>query len=138
MGLVALPGQQFWQRILLFFMQPSKYTQTPYTKYMEKKRIHLYTVVELCFFGLVLTVREIKTIAIAFPLMTLMCIPARVYMLPRIFTNWELLLVDGDPDDIIEWCKRKENFACVENAADGGDNAMVEDVHQDADLDFAA
>ena len=137
MGLVALPAQQFWQRILLFFMQPTKYPETPYTKYMAKKRIHLYTFVELLFFGLVFTVREIKTIAIAFPLMTLMCIPARVYLLPRIFKQWELLLVDGDPDDIALWCERKENNICTVHAVDGGDvnlneyikdeNALIED-----------
>ena len=126
MGLVALPAQQFWQRILLFFMQPSKYPETPYTKYMEKKRIHLYTVVELVFFGIVLTVREIKTIAIAFPLMTLMCIPARVYLLPRIFTQWELLLVDGDPDDITKWTERKEAAQRGEYAAEAGDEEMGE------------
>jgi hypothetical protein len=131
MGLVALPGQQFWQRILLFFMQPSKYTVTPYTKYMEKKRIHLYTFVELIFFGIVLTVREIKTIAIAFPLMTLMCIPARVYLLPRIFTQWELLLVDGDPDDITKWCARKEAAERGEYVADAGDEEMAEIVKEE-------
>jgi len=87
MGSVALPTQQFWQRIQLFFMPPSKYPETPYTKYMAKKWVHLYTIVELCFFGLVFKVQKIKTIAIAFPLMTLMCNPARVYLLPRIFTQ---------------------------------------------------
>jgi hypothetical protein len=125
MGLVALPAQQFWQRILLFFMQPAKYPETPYTKYMKKKRIHLFTVVELCFFGLVLTVREIKTIAIAFPLMTLMCIPARVYLLPRIFKQWELLLLDGDPNDIASWCEKKEAAQRGEFAAEAGDDEMA-------------
>jgi len=134
MGLVALPAQQFWQRILLFFMQPSKYPVTPYTKYMPIKRVHLYTVVELFFFGLVFTVREIKTIAIAFPLMTLMCIPARVFLLPRIFTRWELLLVDGDPDDIAEWCSRKENYTCGEHAIEGGDLEMNEYVKEEVSL----
>jgi hypothetical protein len=136
MGLVALPAQQFWQRILLFFMQPSKYPETPYTKYMPKKRIHLYTFVELIFFGLVFTVREIKTIAIAFPLMTLMCIPARCYLLPRIFKQWELLLVDGDPDDIALWCERKEAAMRGEYVADAGDAEMGDIVKDEKHLEF--
>jgi hypothetical protein len=134
MGLVALPAQQFWQRILLFFMQPSKYPDYPYVKYMPKKRVHLYTVVELCFFALVFTVREIKTIAIAFPLMTLMCIPARVYLLPRIFARWELLLVDGDPNDIALWCQRKENSLEGHNAALAGDAEMGEYIMDEISL----
>ena len=134
MGLVALPGQQFWHRILLFFMQPSKYPDYPYVKYMQKKRVHLYTVVELFFFGLVFTVREIKTIAIAFPLMTLLCIPARVYLLPAIFTQWELLLVDGDPNDITKWCERKEASMQGENAAMAGDEEMGDHVKEEISL----
>ena len=46
MGLVALPAQQFWQRLLLFFMQPAKYPETPYTVFMESDRVHLYTMIE--------------------------------------------------------------------------------------------
>ena len=134
MGLVALPAQQFWQRILLFFMQPARYPDYPYVKYMPKKRVHLYTFVELCFFGLVFTVREIKTIAIAFPLMTLLCIPARVYLLPCIFAQWELLLVDGDPNDIALWCQRKENFMEGEHAADAGDAEMAAFVKDEVSL----
>ena len=117
-------------------MQPSKYPETPYTKYMPKKRVHLYTFVELIFFGLVFTVREIKTIAIAFPLMTLMCIPARVYLLPRIFKQWELLLVDGDPDDIALWCERKEAAMRGEYVADAGDAEMGDIVKDEKHLEF--
>jgi hypothetical protein len=58
--------------------------------------------------------------------MTLMCIPARVYLLPRIFTQWELLLVDGDPDDIAKWCERKEAAQRGEYAAEAGDAEMGE------------
>jgi len=134
MGLVALPAQQFWQRLQLFCMQPSKYPETPYTKYMPKKRVHLYTFLELIMFGIVFTVREIKTIAIAFPLMTLACIPVRVYLLPRIFSAWELLLVDGDPDDITEWCRRKELAQRGEYIADAGDAEMGEFMHEEKEL----
>jgi hypothetical protein len=58
--------------------------------------------------------------------MTLMCIPARVYLLPRIFTQWELLLVDGDPDDITKWCDRKEAAQRGEYAVEAGDEEMGE------------
>jgi len=100
MGLVALPSQQFWQRILLFFMQPSHYPETPYTVFMEKNRIHWYTLVQLLFFGMLYMVKTIKAIAIAFPFFILLCIPARLYLLPRFFYEFELVVLDGSPEEV--------------------------------------
>lgn len=109
MGLSSLPGIQFWNRILMFFQQPSLYPDTVYTKYMSKARIHKYTLMQIFFFGLVFTVQNFKVIAVAFPLMTLLCIPARLYLFPRFFENWELLLLDGEDEAIAEWIEMREN-----------------------------
>jgi hypothetical protein len=109
MGLSALPNMQFWHRFMLFFQQPMKYPKTGYTENMTKARIHKYTLFQIIFFGLVFTVQNTKKIAIAFPLMTMLCIPARLYLLPRFFEGWELLLLDGEDEDITEWLSRKFN-----------------------------
>merc|ERR1712151_1058855 len=58
MGLVALPAQQFWQRILLFCQQPSKIVKTGYTKYLDLNRVHLFTAIQLVFFGLLYVVKN--------------------------------------------------------------------------------
>jgi len=108
MGLSSLGGIQFWHRFTLFFQQPSKYPETPYTKYMNKGRIHLYTVMQMCFFGLVFFVQNYKLIAIAFPLMTFLCIPGRLFLFARVFEGWEMLLLDGDDIDIERWVALKE------------------------------
>jgi len=108
MGLSSLPGLQFWNRILLFFKQPSMYPETPYTKYMEKKRIHLYTVLQIVFFCGVFVVQNIQAVAIIFPFMVLLCIPARLWFLPKFFEGWELLLLDGEYEMIDEWIALKE------------------------------
>jgi len=107
MGLSALPAMQFWNRILLWFQQPSKYPDTVYTRYMTKSKIHLYTILQLFFFGLVFLVQNMSAISIIFPLMTLLCIPGRLYLLPRFFSGWELCLMDGDDEEIKEWVSRK-------------------------------
>eukprot|EP00522_Entomoneis_paludosa_P018202 CAMPEP_0172446898 /NCGR_PEP_ID=MMETSP1065-20121228/6351_1 /TAXON_ID=265537 /ORGANISM="Amphiprora paludosa, Strain CCMP125" /LENGTH=619 /DNA_ID=CAMNT_0013198087 /DNA_START=229 /DNA_END=2088 /DNA_ORIENTATION=+ len=107
MGLSALPAMQFWNRILLWFQQPSKYPDFVFTRYMEKKKIHLYTVLQLFFFGLVFLVQNMSAISIIFPLMTLLCIPARLYFLPRFFSGWELCLLDGDDEEIAKWVSLK-------------------------------
>jgi hypothetical protein len=109
MGLSSLPNMQFWQRFLLFFQQPSKYAPTPYNRYMKKSKVHLYTVFQIGFFGLVFLVQNFPAISIVFPMMTLLCIPGRMYLLPRFFEGWELLLLDGDDEDIHEWLSRKES-----------------------------
>jgi len=108
MGLSSMPGIQFWNRILMFLMQPSKYPETPYTQYMEKKRIHLFTILQICFFFGVFIVQNTKSIAIIFPFMTLLCIPGRLYLLPKFFEGWELLLLDGENEMIEDWIALKE------------------------------
>jgi hypothetical protein len=108
MGLSSLPGIDFWLRFLLFFQQPSLYKKEPFTKYMEMRRYHMYTVCQMMFFAGVFVVQNTKAIAIAFPFMTLMCIPGRLWLLPKIFEGWELLLLDGEEEEIQEWIDEKE------------------------------
>ena len=109
MGLSSLPGIQFWNRFLLFFQQPSRYPETVYTKYMEKGRIHKYTLLQMVFFCGVFGVMNVPTISIAFPFMTFLCIPARLFFLPKFFKGWELALLDGEDDAIEEWIGAKQD-----------------------------
>ena len=110
MGLSSMPGIQFWNRFLLFFQQPSKYTATAYTKYVEKNRVHRYTLLQIVFFCGVFIVQNTPAIAIIFPFMTLLCIPARLWFLPKFLEGWELLLLDGDEEKINEWIEKKERI----------------------------
>ncbi|KAL7577117.1 hypothetical protein ACA910_019719 [Epithemia clementina (nom. ined.)] len=107
MGLSALPAMQFWNRFLLFLQQPSRYPDTVFTRYMDKSRIHMYTLWQILFFGLVFFVQNMSAISIIFPFMTLLCIPARLSFLPHFLEGWELLLLDGDDLEIKEWEDKK-------------------------------
>ncbi|EEC42722.1 predicted protein [Phaeodactylum tricornutum CCAP 1055/1] len=115
MGLSSLPNMQFWNRFLFFFMQPSEYPETVYTRYMSKARIHKYTLFQIFFFALVFIVQNFKVIAIVFPLMTLLCIPARLFFLPRFFEGWELLLLDGEDEAISQWEEAKQRSMLSED-----------------------
>jgi hypothetical protein len=108
MGLVALPAQQFWQRFLLFFQQSSQIASTPYTDNLPIKRINLYTVIQLVMFGLLYGVKNYKPISIGFPLFILLCIPVRLYLLPKIFEEDELTLLDGTPEEIEKWLFKQD------------------------------
>lgn len=67
---------------------------------MENDRIHLYTLIQMGFFAALYMVKTIKAIAIAFPFFILLCIPARIYLLPRIFDTFELIVLDGSPEEV--------------------------------------
>ncbi|KAL7492705.1 hypothetical protein ACHAWT_001775 [Skeletonema menzelii] len=108
MGLVSLGSNQFWGRMMMFFMQPSKYPVQPYTQYMAPKRMHLFTAIQLFFFAALYVVKSIKAIAIAFPILIALCIPVRIYLLPKIFNQDELILIDSDPNTVKMWIANKE------------------------------
>jgi len=107
MGLSSLPGIQMWNRMLLWGQQPSKYPQTVFLKYMEPKRVHMYTLFQLIYFLGIFVVMNIKTISILFPFMTFLCIPSRLWLFPKYFKGWELCLLDGEEEMIEEWLHAK-------------------------------
>lgn len=100
MGLVSLSTNQFWSRVLMFFMQPQHYPIEPFTVNMRPRRMLLFTAIQLGLFVLLYVVKAIKMIAIAFPLVIACCIPIRVYLLPKIFTEKELVMIDSDDDAV--------------------------------------
>jgi len=54
-------------------------------------------------------IKSFKPIAIAFPLVIAACIPIRLYLLPKWFTEDELILLDSGDDEIIdEWLEEHE------------------------------
>lgn len=108
MGLASLGSNQFWRRITMFFMQPSMYPKEPYVEHMEAKKIHTFTAIQLLLFGILYTVKSIKSVAIAFPVIIAACIPIRLYVLPKIFTDGELTVLDGEDSEIEEWVQNKD------------------------------
>ena len=63
-------------------------------------------------------VQNTKSIAIAFPFMTLACIPGRLYLLPKIFEGWELLLLDGEEEAIERFVEEKESVTITVHSGD--------------------
>ncbi|CAB9523138.1 Electroneutral sodium bicarbonate exchanger 1 [Seminavis robusta] len=112
---VPLHGSVFfaWYSVLEPFppllQPPSRYPETVFLKYMESKRVHMYTVFQMCFFAGIFVVMNVKAISIAFPFMTFLCIPSRLFFLPRFFAGWELTLLDGEEDSIEEWVQLKQD-----------------------------
>ena len=136
MGLVSLGTNTFWNRILMFFMQPSKYPLEPYTMYMQPRRMHLFTAIQLGLFVLLYTVKAIKTIAIAFPLIIACCIPIRLYLLPKIFTEKELTMIDSDEEAVKNWLLAHAKVGDeTQKAPEGDESTLQPDVVSKPDVE---
>jgi len=70
--------------------------------------MHYFTLIQLFFFALLYVVKSIKAIAIAFPIIIAACIPVRLYLLPKIFTRDELILIDSDPNTVKMWIENRQ------------------------------
>ena len=124
MGLVALSSNAFWGRVLMLFMQPKLYPALPAAQHLKAMRIHLFTITQLALFGLLYVVKSTKTIAIAFPLVIAACIPIRLHLLPMVFNEEELVLLDADDATVAAWlavrvlpAKEEENEAATSDNA---------------------
>jgi len=102
MGVTALTGNQFWERIKMLLMETTsaKYPKRPYTEYLPRNKMNLMTYIQLGCFVLLYGVKSVKQIAIAFPIVIALCLPVRLYLLPKLFTKDELTLLDGEDEDI--------------------------------------
>ena len=67
MGLVALTGNQFFERILMIFMQPSKYPKRPYTERVPPRDIFGLTAIQLLMFAALYIIKTIKSVALPPP-----------------------------------------------------------------------
>jgi len=94
MGLVSLWTNQFYERVLMFFMQPKLCPKRPFTSCVARCSMHKFTLLQLALFASLYVVKTIKMIAIACPIVIALCIPVRLCVLPkissksRIFSSW--------------------------------------------------
>ncbi|MEO1174605.1 MAG: HCO3- transporter, partial [Myxococcota bacterium] len=51
MGVTSLTGNQFWDRLKLWAMEPSQYPSTHYVRRVPIHKVHLYTAIQLVCFG---------------------------------------------------------------------------------------
>lgn len=109
MGIVGLSGNQFWERVKMLLMQPSKYPKQPYTECVKPSTMHKFTAIQLVLFVALYVVKSVKSIAIAFPLIIMACIPIRIWLLPRMFSAEELMFLDGDDSDIAIAMAKKQD-----------------------------
>lgn len=106
MGVSALNGMQFVERVLILFM-PAKYQPDyKYLRYVNTVQVHKFTVIQIIsFFGL-LAIKENKHLAILFPLLVVATCAIRMFVLNYIFKQSELFWLD----DILPGSKKMETI----------------------------
>ncbi|GAB1610813.1 electroneutral sodium bicarbonate exchanger 1 [Argonauta hians] len=93
MGVVALSGMQLMTRIQLFLIPKKHQEDLPYLRHVKLFRVHLFTIIQIVCLAILIAVKSIKTISIAFPLMVLATCAVRKLM-DYLFTQRELKWLD--------------------------------------------
>uniref|UniRef100_A0A1J3DT45 Boron transporter 1 n=1 Tax=Noccaea caerulescens TaxID=107243 RepID=A0A1J3DT45_NOCCA len=101
MAIESLPGNQFWERILLLFTAPSrrfKVLEDYHATFVETvpfKTIAMFTIFQTTYLLICFGLTWIPIAGVMFPLMIMFLIPVRQYILPRFFKGAHLQDLDA-------------------------------------------
>ncbi|CAH2063104.1 unnamed protein product [Thlaspi arvense] len=101
MAIESLPGNQFWERILLLFTAPSrrfKVLEDNHATFVETvpfKTIAMFTIFQTTYLLICFGLTWIPLAGVMFPLMIMFLVPVRQYILPRFFKSAHLQDLDA-------------------------------------------
>ncbi|GKV29530.1 hypothetical protein SLEP1_g38451 [Rubroshorea leprosula] len=101
MAIESLPGNQFWERILLLFTAPSrryKVLGDYHSTFMETvpfKTIAVFTLFQTVYLLVCFGITWIPIAGVLFPLMIMLLVPVRQYILPKFFKGEHLRDLDA-------------------------------------------
>ncbi|XVE82336.1 hypothetical protein DITRI_Ditri15bG0140100 [Diplodiscus trichospermus] len=101
MAIESLPGNQFWERILLLFTAPSrryKVLEEYHATFVETvpfKTIAVFTIFQTAYLLACFGITWIPIAGVLFPLMIMLLVPVRQYILPKFFKGAHLQDLDA-------------------------------------------
>lgn len=101
MAIESLPGNQFWERILLLFTAPSrryKVLEGHHATFVETvpfKTVAAFTLFQTAYLLACFGITWIPIAGVLFPLMIMLLVPARQYLLPKFFKGAHLQDLDA-------------------------------------------
>lgn len=101
MAIESLPGNQFWERILLLFTAPSrrfKVLEEDHASFVETvpfKTIAAFTIFQTAYLLVCFGMTWIPIAGVLFPLMIMLLVPVRQYALPKLFKGAHLTDLDA-------------------------------------------
>ena len=96
MGVASMKGNQLFERLRLFVMDPERYPTTSYLRAVPTGVVHRFTLIQSVALG-VLWVVKTSAVGILFPLFIGLLVPVRMG-LSRIFTAEHLALLDAEEE----------------------------------------
>ncbi|MEZ4234809.1 MAG: HCO3- transporter [Myxococcota bacterium] len=94
MGLASMRGNQLFERLRLWILDPTHYPPTHYLRAVPARVIHTYTLVQAACLGLLWLVK-VSPLGIVFPLFIALLVPVRMG-LDRLFKPEHLALLDAE------------------------------------------
>ncbi|XP_047307862.1 probable boron transporter 2 isoform X2 [Impatiens glandulifera] len=91
MAIESLPGNQFWERILLLFTSPGrryKVLEEYHATFVETvpfKTIALFTLFQTAYLLVCFGITWVPIAGVLFPLMIMLLVPVRQYIMPKLF-----------------------------------------------------
>ncbi|KAH0935988.1 LOW QUALITY PROTEIN: hypothetical protein HID58_013105, partial [Brassica napus] len=131
MAVDSLPGNQFWERLLLLFITPGrrfKVLEGLHSSFMEivpYKSIVMFTLFQLLYFLICYGVTWIPVGGILFPLPFFFLIAIRQYILPKIFDPAHLQVLDSSEYEEMAGAPHNIPLSSVE---------IIEDEFYDAEI----
>ncbi|KAL9407558.1 hypothetical protein AB3S75_046159 [Citrus x aurantiifolia] len=101
MAIDSLPGNQFWERILLIFTAPSrryKVLENYHATFVETvpfKTILVFTIFQTAYLLVCFGITWVPIAGVLFPVMIMLLVPVRQYVLPRFFKGAHLQDLDA-------------------------------------------
>ncbi|KAK2649753.1 hypothetical protein Ddye_017242 [Dipteronia dyeriana] len=101
MAIESLPGNQFWERILLLFTAPSrryKVLEEYHATFVETvpfKTIAMFTLFQTVYLLICFGLTWVPIAGVMFPLMIMLLVPVRQYFLPKFFKGAHLQDLDA-------------------------------------------
>uniref|UniRef100_A0A803Q4L9 Bicarbonate transporter-like transmembrane domain-containing protein n=1 Tax=Cannabis sativa TaxID=3483 RepID=A0A803Q4L9_CANSA len=101
MAIESLPGNQFWERILLLFIAPSrrhKVLEECHATFVETvpyKTIAAFTIFQASYLLVCFGITWVPMAGVLFPLMIMLLVPVRQYILPKFFKSVHLQDLDA-------------------------------------------
>jgi hypothetical protein len=95
LGLSSIRGNQMFDRLfVLFTCEHERWPGYYYVQDVDRREMTRFTIFQVVITMILVVISRISQIAIAFPFLTALCIPLRVYIVPRMFDAQALKILD--------------------------------------------
>ncbi|CAF0838647.1 unnamed protein product, partial [Brachionus calyciflorus] len=95
-GIVSLSGTQLYDRIKFTFI-PFKYCpNVPYAIGIRPSKRNIYTLIQICAVIILMVLKSLVDISFLFPIVLVLLVPFRKFLLTKFFTHRELELLDEE------------------------------------------